>query len=93
MKMNICIISGKIISEVEFEFIINNKNKSIAYFDIELSNKNIVKIKAYDEIADYCYWKFEKGEIIYIQGFLKETGEIVVQGLPQPLDWKHGNKK
>ena len=91
--MNICIISGKIISEVEFEFIINNKNKSIAYFDIELSNKNIVKIKAYDEIADYCYWKFEKGEIIYIQGFLKGTGEILVQGLPQPLDWKHGNKK
>ena len=38
--MNICILIGKIISEIQFKFIIKNKNKkSIAYFDMELTKK------------------------------------------------------
>ena len=39
--MNICILWGTIVSEIEFKFIINSKNKSIAYFYLELLNKSI----------------------------------------------------
>ena len=41
--MNLCFVIGKIVSEIEFKFIINSKNISIAYFKIELINKIIVK--------------------------------------------------
>ena len=33
--MNLCILLGKIISDIEFKFIINSKNKSIVEFKIE----------------------------------------------------------
>ena len=54
--MNICIVYGKIVSKIEFEFIINvKKYYSIVIFQIELNNKSIVTVKGYNEIADYCY--------------------------------------
>ena len=76
--MNICIIVGKIVSEIEFKFIINSKHQSISYFDLELSNKSIVKVKAYDEIADYVYSKI-KNEQILINGELRNDGIIEIQ--------------
>ena len=76
--MNICIVAGKIVGEIEFKFIINNKNKSIVYFDLELSNKSIVKVKAYDEIADYVYSKI-KNDIVLIDGKLRDDGSIEIQ--------------
>ena len=76
--MNLCILIGKIVSEIEFKFIINSKQKSIAQFDLELSNKSIVKIKAYDEIADYSYRKLIKEDIICVDGYIDNVGEIVV---------------
>ena len=45
--MNLVFIQGKIISEIDFKFIINSNNKSIAIFKIELFNKSIVTAKAY----------------------------------------------
>ena len=36
--MNICMISGKIISKIDFKFIINSHNKSIAIFYMELKH-------------------------------------------------------
>ena len=77
--MNICIVAGKIVSEIEFKFIINNKNKSIVYFDLELSNKSIVKVKAYDEIADYSYWKLQQNDRVIIEGKVRDGGSIEIQ--------------
>ena len=57
MGMNLCFLIGKIISEINFKFVLNSKNISIAYFKIELNNKSIVEVKAYNELADYCYSK------------------------------------
>ena len=51
--MNICILWRKIISDIDYKFIINSKNKAIAQFEMELLNKSIVKVQAYDEMADY----------------------------------------
>ena len=77
--MNLCFIIGKIVSEIEFKFIVNNKKyMSIAYFDIELKNKSIIKVKAYNELADYCYSKLKKNSIYFFQGFINSKMEIIV---------------
>lgn len=77
--MNVVFVQGKIISDIEFKFIINNKNKAIAIFEMELLNKSIVKIKAYNELADYCYYKLNKGNMILIEGYLNSNLEIIIE--------------
>ena len=79
--MNICILIGKIISDIEFKFIINSKNKSIAYFDIELLNKSIIRVKAYDEKADYVYRNLKIGQIIIIEGKIRDDGVIECENI------------
>ena len=74
--MNNCFISGKIITEVEFKFAIKNKFYSIVEFKIELDNKSIIKIKAYDKNAEYCYQKLEKEMYINIYGKIDNKGDI-----------------
>lgn len=74
--MNLCILFGKIISDIEFKFIINGKNKSIAYFDMELLNNSIIYVKAYDEMADLIYRKLRKNQNIIIEGKVRNN-EVV----------------
>ena len=77
--MNLCFLKGKIISEIEFNFIINTKNISIATFEIELLNKSKIKVKAYNELADFCYKKLKQKDIIFIQGYLDSNMHIIVK--------------
>ena len=77
--MNLCILIGKIISEIEFKFIINSKNTSIAYFDLELSNKSIIKIVGYNELADYIYEYLYCGDVIYLYGYMNSNGSIILK--------------
>ena len=79
--MNIVFVEGKIISDIEFNFIINSENVSIAIFEAELLNKSIVKIKAYNELADYCYSKINKNDIVFIEGYLNSNMEIIIKKL------------
>ena len=79
--MNICFISGKIISDINFKFIINSKNISICYFDVQLSNKSIITCLAYNEMADFCYCKLRKGDFLYIQGNLQSNYSIIIENL------------
>ena len=79
--MNICILLGKIVSEIEFQFIINSKNKSISYFDLELLNKSIIKVIAYNETADYLYSKISKGDTICIYGQIENNGNIRIKDI------------
>ena len=72
--MNICIVFGKIISNIEYKFIIkkekitnnkeinklNSKNISICEFKIELENRSKIIVKAYNEKADHCYRNLSK---------------------------------
>ena len=76
-RVNIVFIQGKIISDIEFNFIINKKNISIAIFEAELLNKSIVKIKAYNELADYCYSKLNKNVVVFMEGYLNSNMEII----------------
>lgn len=79
--MNICFLVGKIISDIDFKFVINNYNFSVAMFKIKLENNSIIKVKGYNEIADYCWNKLAKGNIIGIQGYIKQTGEVIIEDI------------
>ena len=75
--MNLVFIYGKIIEEIKFHFIINNKHVSIARFKLELSSGSVVQVIAYDEIADLCYQKLKPQMKAYIQG--KVTTKLAVE--------------
>ena len=70
---------GKIKSDIEFKFIINSNNKSIIEFEIQLLNKSIVQIQAYNEMADYCYKESNKNNMIFIYGKLNQAGKIIIE--------------
>lgn len=77
--MNICFLIGKIISEIKFDFVISNRkiNKiSRTELYIKLKNNSIIKIVAYNELADKCFKELEKGKIIIIQGRINTLGEV-----------------
>ena len=67
--MNLCFLQGKVVSRIEFNFILNSKNISITNFEIELSNKSIITIKAYNELADFCYSKLKQNDKTFICGY------------------------
>ena len=77
--MNICFVMGKIVSDIEFRFIINSKDISISIFKIELSNNSIITVKGYNEKADMCYQKIIKGDIVGIQGYLNKKCELILE--------------
>ena len=77
--MNICILQGKIIRKIEYKFIINSKNKAITYFKMELLDKNIIKVKAYNDLADKCYRILSTGNEICIEWILETNGEIEIK--------------
>lgn len=76
--MDDIVVMGKIINEVKFEFIIKEKNKSIAYFDMELSNKSIVRVKAYNYRADYVFRNYKMNQIVVIKGKIRNDGSIKI---------------
>lgn len=83
--MNICFVIGKIISDVRFNFIINEKsiaeNISNVRFELELldDEKTIINVIAYKEKADYCFQKLVKSDIVSIYGFLNSNGELEIE--------------
>lgn len=79
--MNQVFILGKIISDIEFKFIIKNKNKAIAIFKVKLLDDKIVTVEAYNEKADYCYSKLNKNDVIYIQGYINSKIQIIVKDI------------
>ena len=75
--MNEVFLIGNIVNEIEFKFIINSKNISIAMFNIETDDKQVIKIKAYNELADYCYSRLEKSKRVFISGKISKNNIIV----------------
>ena len=78
--MNICSLIGKITSDIDFKFIVNNKKYySIAIFQIELNNKSIITVKGYNDIADFCYRKLNKYNNILIKGNINNKFEVNIE--------------
>ena len=85
--MNICFFQGKIVSEINFKFVMKNeenlssKHISICYFDILVGNEYIITAKAYNDMADFCYSKLETGDFINICGKLGQKYEVEIYEL------------
>lgn len=75
--MNICFLSGKIVSDIKFDFMIYSKYTSIIQFDIKDKRKNIIKIVGYDEIADYCYKSFKKNDTVTVEGKIENLRDSI----------------
>ena len=77
LNLNECCIIGKVIDNPELDFIYRGVNFSIAYFFVELSNSNIVKVFGYDEMADYIYKNVKENSIVCITGELRDKGKSI----------------
>jgi single-stranded DNA-binding protein len=69
--MNEVFLIGKIISDIEFKFIINSKNKAITCFEIETNDKQIVRVQAYNQFADFAYSKLNSNDKVFINGYIE----------------------
>ena len=78
--MNEVFLIGKIITGIEFKFIIKSKDISIVIFKIEtIEYKQKIEVKAYNEMADYIYRKFNKNDMIMINGYINNVCEIIIK--------------
>ena len=75
--MNEVFLIRKLISDIEFKFIINSKNKAIACFEIETADNQIVKIQAYNQLADFTYSKLNENDKVFINGYIEANVVIV----------------
>lgn len=76
--MNEVFLMGRIITEIEFNFIIHSKNISIARFEIiTLNDGEAIHIVAYNEMADVVYRKLNKNDIICINGYIQNNNVII----------------
>ncbi len=66
--MNICFEMGKVIEDVNFDFMYEDKRISIAYTTLMLKNNAIIKIRGYGNIADIMYRTLQKNDNVMIQG-------------------------
>ncbi len=71
--MNEVFLIGKIISDIEFKFIINSKNKAIACFEIETADKQMVIIQVYNQLADFTYSKLNTNDKVFINGYIEDN--------------------
>ena len=93
--MNIVVILGKVVSEVEFNFIydryisVNSEKEkaglemymhtSVAKCKIELSNNSVIEIQGYDDVADFMYRHLKEKDVVWLEGALGENGNVVVE--------------
>ena len=68
--MNEVFLIGKIAKDIQFDFIINSKNKAMAKFIIRTIDKQLISIKAYDKMADLAYGRLQKGNVVFLYGKL-----------------------
>ena len=86
--MNEVFLIGKVITEVEFKFIINAKNISIAKFNLKTTDKQIIKVEAYNEQAYSVFRRLRKEDNIIINGYITTKGTIILRNTVEKLNKK-----
>ncbi len=80
--MNICFFMGKIVSDIDFQFIIHDrKNISIAMFELELKNKSKIIVIGYNEMADFCYSKLKPNDKVTLQGYINSEIRVILEDI------------
>ena len=72
-------------NEPDFRFIISNNlnfkdslHISLTVFELKIDQYTNVTIKAYDELADFCYSSFKRGDFITVSGRINDLNEIEI---------------
>ena len=79
--MNEVVIIGKLITEVEFDFILNSKHVSICRFRVvPTCDKQEIEVIAYDEMADYVYANLKHEDVVMINGYL-EYDKVILEDI------------
>lgn len=79
--MNEIFIIGKVVNKVEYKFVVNSKKYfSKVEFEIEL-NKQVFKVKGYNNIADFCYRKLKKNDSVFINGGIESDMMISIKNI------------
>ncbi|MGN1311373.1 MAG: single-stranded DNA-binding protein [Clostridia bacterium] len=79
--MNEIFIIGKVVSKIEYKFIINSKKYfAKVEFIIEL-NKQEFKVKGYNNVADFCYRKLKKNNKVFVNGEIENNMIIKVKNI------------
>ena len=81
--MNIFFLVGLITENPNFKFILSKNlnfkdclHISVTTFELKINDLTFLKVKAYDELADYCYANFKRGDYIVISGNMNDKKEI-----------------
>ena len=69
--MNSCAIMCKVLNLPNFDFLFMSKKTSIAFFWAELSNKSIVKVYGFDDVADDIFKNINENDVLLIDGVLR----------------------
>lgn len=78
--MNEVFLTGIIIGEISFKFIIKSKNMSVARFTIATLEKQTIVLKAYNYCADFVYSKLSGNDKIFVNGKIYNN-EVVVEDI------------
>ena len=80
VKMNYCYVIARIISDIDYKFMMEKKKYAKAVMQIELTNKSIIKAVAYNLTADYVLRNLNQGMEIAIEGEL-HNNEIEIKSI------------
>ncbi len=75
--MNKCILIGKILSDVDFQFLCNKKHVSIATIKVELCDKTPIDVYGIDLMADHMYRELNKGDVVIVYGCIRQNKQNV----------------
>ena len=78
--INLCFLYGKVINEIDLKFIYNDRNKSldkkhisIVEMELKLLDGQVIKLHAYNEVADDVFKNIRKDDFITIQGKIRSN--------------------
>ena len=78
--MNLCFVMGKIISDINYKFVINDKKiKSVVIFEFKLNSDTRIPVIGHNKKADICYSRLRKYDNIYIYGLINSNGQIEIR--------------
>lgn len=79
--MNEIFIIGKVVSKIEYKFIINSKKFfAKVNFEVELDSQKF-KIEGYNNIADFCYRRLKKDDKVFINGRIENAMIIYIKNI------------
>ena len=78
--INLCFVKGKVLSKKDLKFVYNKNKKSLSQkhiciikLELELENKQIIYLKAYNDVAEYIYRNVKIKDNIIVVGALRDN--------------------